>query len=133
VASVSAYSKGNSYERQALDHLRAEGYHCWQTRGSKGPADLIAIKPGQLLLVQVKGARSPMTHDGWNALWYLALDCGTIGKPCLAIIADWPDWKPSKAGPMRLSVITGSHHPNGRTWPCQPFITDQIGEQTHAV
>jgi hypothetical protein len=133
VAGVSAYSKGNSYERKAMDHLHAEGYHVWQTRGSKSPADLIAIKPGQLLLVQVKGAQSAISHQGWNDLWYLSLDCGTIGKPCLAIIADWPSWKPSKAGPIRLSVITGRHHAHSQTWPCEPFSTDLVGGQTHAV
>jgi hypothetical protein len=126
---VTSYEKGSYYERLAYDAFEREGYECWLTRGSKGAADLIAAKPGQLVLVQVKGALSPITHDGWNGLLDLAKLVGGI-----PVVADWPRWKPSRAGPLRLRRIRAAHLSRKQTWPADLFPLDiclECGQYPH--
>src|SRR5262245_20558950 len=129
---MTAYTRGGYYETLVLDLLTAEGYWCWQTRGSKGAADIIAIKPAgmfggvvggvcQVLLVQVKGARKRVDNEGWETLCRLAKETGGLG-----IIADWPRWTKAKAGPCRLRKIIAEHRPHSGFWPSQPFLLDWI-------
>ncbi len=51
---MSNYSNGAELERAAKKSLEADGYYVIRSAGSKGLADLIALKPGELLLVQCK-------------------------------------------------------------------------------
>lgn len=120
---MSNYSRGNDYERRVADELRGDGYQCWQTRGSKSAADIIALKPGQVLLVQVKGASEQISSNDWNALYSLA--ALVLAEP---IVADFPKWKPSKAGPVRYRRISGEHRHYAREWPCEEFTPDEIGK-----
>jgi hypothetical protein len=101
----------------------AEGYYCWQARGSKGHTDVIAVKPHQLVLIQVKGATSVMSHEGWNGLLSLARLVAAV-----PVVADWPDWTPAKAGPLRLRQITGAHSAGKKLWLAEPFILDRAAE-----
>lgn len=48
------YEAGVRLERDARVHLEREGYVMFRTAGSKGKADLIGFKPGQIILVQAK-------------------------------------------------------------------------------
>jgi hypothetical protein len=105
---VSAYSQGTYYERRAADALTADGYFVWLARGSKGAADLLAIKPGELLLVQVK--KQAIFRDAWwNPLFDLAARLDGI-----ALVADFP----RRRAPVRFRRITGRHKPRSRYWPC---------------
>ncbi len=118
---MTAYQRGGYYEQLCADHFRREGYWCWQSRGSRGPADVIALKPGQAVLVQVKGGRKQMPGEDWNTLLVLAQEAGAV-----PVVADWPEWQEWKAGPMRLREITARHKPGSRVWPCAPFLTDEV-------
>jgi Holliday junction resolvase len=115
---VTAYQRGGYYEQLCADYLRSEGYFCWQSRGSRGPADVIALKPRQVLLVQVKGGRKTMPGGDWNTLLTLAQEAGAV-----PVVADWP-----RRGRMRLREITGRHALGSRDWPCVPFLVDEIAE-----
>lgn len=55
------YRSGSDFEREVRTHLTTEGYWVMKSAGSKTKADLIAIKPGQVLIVQCKrnGTCSP--------------------------------------------------------------------------
>ncbi|MFI1165578.1 restriction endonuclease [Streptomyces sp. NPDC020801] len=77
----SNYHRGRDLEHRVRTHLREEGYEVLRTAGSKSKVDLVAIKPGQILLVQCKrsGALPPAE---WNALWDLAQMVGAV--PVLA-------------------------------------------------
>jgi Holliday junction resolvase len=121
---VTPYSRGTAYERRAAEQLSAEGYWCWLARGSKGAADLLALKPGQVVLVQVKGGRETIGSDGWNVLLALASELRAV-----PVVADWPEWQRSDAGPMRLRQITGPARRSSRSagWPSVPFVTDEAG------
>ena len=50
----SAYSKGLSAERKIRQRLENRGYIVRQSKGSREPYDLYALKGGRKLLVQVK-------------------------------------------------------------------------------
>ena len=51
---MTRYSGGVDFEREVRRHLEDDGYWVIRAAGSKGKADLVAIKPGQVLIVQCK-------------------------------------------------------------------------------
>lgn len=51
-----AYRKGSRYERKAREELEAKGYCVIRSAGSRGAADLVAVK---VLYVQVKATDVP--------------------------------------------------------------------------
>jgi Holliday junction resolvase len=51
---MTRYRSGYEFERRVATALELDGYTCIAARGSKGAADLVALKPGEVLLVQVK-------------------------------------------------------------------------------
>ena len=120
---TTAYQRSGYYERTIAELFEFDGYKVWQTRGSKSPADLICIKPGHVVLVQVKGGavidgHSPITHVGWNSLFQLATAVGAI-----PVLAFWP-----ARGHPALRRITGEHVGHKTLWPSEPFLTDEAGE-----
>jgi len=56
---VSHYSDGRRIEYIVIDDLTDNGYQCTRAASSKGVADVIAIKPGQVCLVNVKRTTMP--------------------------------------------------------------------------
>jgi|SRR5215831_8255997 len=115
------YLKGTRGERRAALVLRNAGYFVWLARGSKGCADLLAVKIGEILLVQVKaggftGKRAPVSHDGWNALFDLGDLIG--GVP---LVAEVPD-----RGMVKFRRILGRHGERSRLWPCVEWQPDPL-------
>lgn len=111
---MTAYRRGVYREKRTADHLRDEGYVVVESRGSHGVADLVALKWGQCLLVQVK-TKAQLTHEAWNGLYDAARETDSV-----ALVADWP-----KRGTLRLRRITGLHEARSQRWPCEPFLTDE--------
>lgn len=56
---MSGYSDGRRVEYAVIHHLKAEGYEVLRAAGSKGVADLICFKPGEVLIVNVKRSTPP--------------------------------------------------------------------------
>jgi Holliday junction resolvase len=56
---VSSYSDGVRVEHAVIDHLRANGYDTVRAASSKGLADVVAVKPGQILFVNCKRTTPP--------------------------------------------------------------------------
>lgn len=80
---MSTASVGAAAEREARDVLLGLGYFVVKAGGSKGPADLVAIRPGGLILfVQVKRGAGRLRPPEWNALLALARRYGAV--PVLA-------------------------------------------------
>jgi Holliday junction resolvase len=79
---MTAYSGGRTFEWKCRDHLRNEGYEVIRSAGSKSKVDLVALRAGQLLLVQCKrdGVCSPAE---WDRVHELATWVGAI--PVLAV------------------------------------------------
>ena len=58
---MSRYRAGADFEREVRAHLVRDGYEVIRSAGSKTKVDLLAFKPGQVLIVQCKrnGAIGP--------------------------------------------------------------------------
>lgn len=48
------YEKGRRFEYRVRDHLQEKGYFVLRSPRSGGPADLVALKRGEILLIQCK-------------------------------------------------------------------------------
>jgi Holliday junction resolvase len=49
---MSNYSRGANFERRVRKHLEQQGWVVFRSAGSHSPADLIALKAGEVMLVQ---------------------------------------------------------------------------------
>ena len=49
-----SYRKGRAFEWRVRDYLRGKGYLVVRSAASKGPFDLVALRKGEVLLVQCK-------------------------------------------------------------------------------
>jgi len=115
VSPTPAQRRGTRYEKLTAGYLRRDGYYVMEARGSKGVADLLALKVGQVLMVQVKAGEADLA-DGWfNDLFGTAVHHGA-----LAVIADYP-----KAGRLRLRRIIRPHDFRSQRWPLVTFLTDE--------
>ncbi len=76
------YSKGRRHEWRLRDMLRREGYVVYRSAGSKGAADLIALKDSQAYLIQVKVNKRP-TLTEIERLRDEAAQCGAF--PVIAV------------------------------------------------
>jgi len=73
------YRRGADLERAAKHHLEDNGYYVIKSAGSKGVADLVAIKPGETLLVQCKRPKDGYLLPAERvALRQLALRLGAV-------------------------------------------------------
>ena len=119
---MTAYQRGNYFERRVADQLRNDGYFVWQTRGSKTVVDMIALKTGQVgqtLLVQAKGGlviagTEHITGNDWNTLYTLACQVGAV--PLIA--------QRTGRGSIGYRQITDRHTPRSHTWPAQSWTPD---------
>lgn len=94
---VKMYPAGKRFEYRARDVLRKRGYWVLRSPGSRGPVDLVAIKKGEVLLVQCKlnGQISNRDKDilselaesiGAKAVLALRLHGEVIFKPLVALL-----------------------------------------------
>jgi Holliday junction resolvase len=111
---VTAYQRGNYFERRVADDLRHDGYLVFQSRGSKTVVDIVAIKPRQVLLIQAKAGLTPPTSTEWNSLYLIARSHGA-----LALIADR-----AGKGRIRYRRITAAHTARSHDWPAAPWTAD---------
>jgi len=113
---MSAARRGTYREKLTAARLRKEGYYVMESRGAHGHADLLAVKIGQVLAVQVKTGDTTLRGSWLNELYDAATRAGMV-----PLVADWP-----KRGTLRLRKITGRHVPRSQAWPLVPFATDEI-------
>lgn len=86
------YKKGANRERQLMRVLEAEGYLVSRAAGSHGAADLIALKNGEILLIQVKATKSKWSGFGPKDRLELLRDAEKAGGK--ALLAWWGSNKP---------------------------------------
>jgi hypothetical protein len=109
-----AYQRGMRWEDRAANDLRNLGYWVIQTRGSKTPTDLVALKAGAIpLLAQIKSPGATFGGQGWNALFELAQRCGAVPLTC--------EWHGLPLKPTWFR-ITGNHPMRSRSWPCELWV-----------
>jgi len=104
------YRLGRALEYRVRDHLRKFGYFVMRSPASKSPVDLMAVRPGLVLMIQCKRGGS-LPPKQWNALYDLALSCGS-----LPIMAEMPY-------PRRMDywLLTGRKDGSKRRQPMVPF------------
>ncbi len=67
------YQRGYAFELRVMKKLEEYGYFCVASRGSHGPADIVAIKNGSALLIQCK-RNGVISKEDWEELWLLSLN-----------------------------------------------------------
>lgn len=128
---MSAYRAGRDVEHRNREHLEAEGYEVTRAAGSKGKADLIAYKPGQLLFVQCKLLAAPLTGRDWDHLRKIA---GWVGAyPLLgtrSTVEGCQEFHGSQKCGTVLWHLTGPYVPRAAAGvqPKVPFRTDLLVE-----
>lgn len=95
---MSNYFNGATFERKVAAKLTHDGYAVVRAAGSKGACDLVCLKPGQVVLVQVKRTNPQLPPAERSALWQLAQFCG--GLPIVA-------FQPEPRKPIRYRLLTG--------------------------
>jgi hypothetical protein len=95
---VSSYSDGVRVEHAVIDHLRANGYDTVRAASSKGLADVVAVKPGQVLFVNCKRTTPPGPAER-AALLRVAAHLPGIALPIVAL-------KPLRQ-PLQYRVLLG--------------------------
>jgi len=81
VPKQSSYKTGRMVEYRVRDKFKEKGFHVLRAAGSKGPADLIAIKTGVLVFIQCKKSMA-MGVPEWNSFYDLCVSVKAI--PVLA-------------------------------------------------
>lgn len=108
------YATGRTLEYKVRDALETDGYQCIRAAGSKGKADLVALKPGEVLLVQVKTSGPQISPNERAAL----LDLARITK-AVPLVA----YKPFRK-PIEYRELTGG---GPKDW--RPWLPDRVGAE----
>ena len=63
---MTQYDRGRRFEYSVRDRLKKKGFHVFRSAGSRGIADLVALKAGEVWLVECKldGVMSPIERIG---------------------------------------------------------------------
>lgn len=113
------YSRGARFERKVAESLRADGFWVLRAAGSHGKADLIALKPGQVVLVQCKlSGPGGVRPAEWNELWEMA-----SAVDATAVVASINALKRGRIVYMRL---IGPKSRPGMRAPALPWTPDEI-------
>lgn len=106
------YARGADFERKVQAHLESEGYVTVRSAGSKGAVDVVALKQGETLLVQVKRSNPRLSPADRSTLLRLAHLVG--GVPVVA-------FQPGRGMPVEFRELTG---PEPGEWV--KYHTDQV-------
>ena len=115
-----AYRAGANFERRVMAVLVEAGYTAIRSAGSKGVFDLVAVKPGEVLFVQVKrnGVIGP---EAWNSL--VGWSCGSGAIPILAV-------RDAISKHIVLWKLTGPRKPWARSIPRVRFlVADEVADE----
>lgn len=110
---------GKAAEKRVRDYLAENGYQVNQSHISRGPADFLAGKPGQVLAVQVK--RTPRSGGGIGVEEWNALIAYSLAFDAVPVIA----FAPSIRG-LVFYRVTGPKDGSGRRQPWVPFVVDEV-------
>lgn len=115
---MNQYRRGSDFERKVAEHLTTNGYLVVRAAGSHGHADLVALKPGQVLLVQCKLTGASAVRPGeWNGFYAAAVGVGAV--PLIA-------WRPARGQIGFLRMTATKTGVQGVRPPCVPWVADEI-------
>jgi Holliday junction resolvase len=104
---ITRYRSGYEFERRVAIALELDGYTCIAARGSKGAADLVALKPGEVLLVQVR-RRDPRLSPLERAT-LMGLGNRLRALPIIA-------YQPAARKPIAFRLLTGTGPSDYTPW-----------------
>lgn len=109
--------RGTAFERAVAAALTTDGYLVIRAAGSRGAGDLVALKPGQVLLVQCKlGGAGHLGPAEWNDFLFFARSAGAV--PVLA-------YRPGQRG-IAYWEVTGPKDGPRRVPPAVPWTPDEM-------
>ncbi len=111
----SGYEDGRRVEWAVIHDLQANGYETTRAASSKGAADVIAIKAGQVLLVNVKRTTPPGPAERAELLRIAAMLPGV----CIPLVALRP-----LREPLRYRRLIGSRPQDWIAWA--PDFTTEV-------
>ena len=111
---MSGYSEGVRVEHAVIHDLTKNGYECTRAASSKGVADVIGIKPGQIVLVNVKRTKPPGPSERSN----LVRVAGYVNA--VPLVATRP-----LGCKLRYRLLTGAGPRDWTSW-----TPDEIGDVT---
>ena len=113
------YAKGTRFEHKVRDDLTNNGYEVIRAAGSKGgsKADLIAIKPGELLFVQCK-SNGTLPPDEWDRLVEVA---GWVEQAVPLLAANGPAGRG-----VTYTRLLGPKRRNCRNQAVEVFLLDRV-------
>jgi Holliday junction resolvase len=79
----SLYRRGRQFEYVVRDHLRKAGFFAQRSPASKSPLDIMAVRPGEVWMVQCK-RHGALGVAEWNELFITAKAAGAV--PVLAMV-----------------------------------------------
>jgi Holliday junction resolvase len=99
---ASHYARGAARERQLKERLEGQGWVVQRSAGSKGCADLVAMRRGELWFLEVKTTPQPYASFGPEKRRAMKEAAEKAGAQ--AILAHWPPnkvcrWLPSDGWP----------------------------------
>jgi len=110
-------ARGTAFERKVAERLTADGYLVIRAAGSHGAADLVAVKTGQVLFVQVKlGGAGACAPAEWNEFFRLATSVGAL--PVLA-------YRPGRQG-VAYWLVTGPKDRPTKVPPAVAWVPDEL-------
>ena len=109
------YELGRNVEWDVVHHLTENGYDCVRASSSKGFADVVAVKPGQALFVNVKRTRPPGPAERAGLLRVAAC---IDAVPLVAL-------RPARCR-LRFRRLTGPGPNDWRTWVADELIRCQV-------
>ena len=107
------YTRGKSFEYRPRDDLREKLYFVVQAGGSKGIADLVAVKKGVVLFVQAK-TNGKLGFKEWNAVYDAAMEFGAV-PIFVSRLGKSTNWKLVYYRLLAPKVF------RSRIWPMEPF------------
>lgn len=115
---MSGYSQGRDVEYAVVHHLAENGYDTVRAASSKGLADVVAIKQGQVALVNVKRTSPPGPAERAELI-RVAKCLPGVGVPLVAL---------GPASQLTFRRLTG---PGPGDWV--PWVADEIGPRLPPV
>ena len=107
---MSGYSDGRRVEHSVIHDLTANGYDTIRAASSKGCADVVAFKPGQVVFVNCKRTTMPGPAERADLIRVADL---VDGWPIVAL-------KPLRQG-LQYRELTG---PGPKEW--RPWVPDEV-------
>ena len=119
---MSGYTQGRDVEYAVVHHLADNGYDTVRAASSKGLADVVAIKPGQVCLVNVKRTTPPGPAERADLI-RVAKCLPGVGVPLVALgpvsqltfrrltgpgPGDWVPWHADQIAPSLPPVYRGT-------------------------